>query len=45
MKLYEPSMLYLEPEHDLPFVEELVQKAHAKLAEDTLLQKKSITTR
>jgi hypothetical protein len=45
LKLYEPSMLDQEEEQVLPSVEDLAPDAQAELTEDTVLQKRSRTTR
>ena len=45
LKLYEPSMLDQEEEQVLPTTEDLAPNAHAELVEDTVLQKRSRTTR
>jgi hypothetical protein len=45
LKLYEPSMLDQEEEQVLPSVEDLAPDAQAELTEDTILQKRSRTTR
>jgi len=45
LKLYEPSMLDQEEEQVLHFVEDLAPDAQAELTEDTILQKRSTTTR
>jgi hypothetical protein len=45
LKLYEPSMLDQEEEQVLPTTEDLAPNAHADLVEDTVLQKRSKTTR
>jgi hypothetical protein len=45
LKLYEPSMLDQEEEQVIPTTENLAPNAHAKLVEDTVLQKRSRTTR
>jgi len=45
LKLYEPSMLDQEEEQVLLFVEDLAPDVQAELIEDTILQKRSRTTR
>ena len=45
LKLYEPSMLYYEEEKILPSIEDLAPDAQEELKKDTILQKRSITTR
>jgi hypothetical protein len=45
LKLYDPSMLDREEEHVLPSIEDLAPDSQVELAEDTILQKQSITTR
>jgi hypothetical protein len=45
LKLYEPSILDREEEQVLPYIEYLAPDAHAELAEDKVLQKRSRTTR
>jgi len=44
-KFYEPSMLDQEEEHVLPSVEDLTPDTQVELTEDTVLQKRSKTTR
>jgi hypothetical protein len=45
LKLYEPSMLDKEEEQVLPTIEDLTPYSQEELEEDTILQKKSRTTR
>ena len=45
LKLYEPSMLDQEEEYVLPSMEDLAPDAQAELTIDTVLQKRSKTTR
>jgi hypothetical protein len=45
LKLYEPSMLDQEEEYVLPSIKDLAPDAQADLEEDTVLQKRSKTTR
>jgi hypothetical protein len=45
LKLYEPSMLDQEEEQVLPTIEDLAPYAQVELVEDTILQRKSRTTR
>jgi hypothetical protein len=45
IKLYKPSMLDQEDEQVLPSIEDLAPNAQAELEEDTVLQKRSRTTR
>ena len=45
LKLYKPSMLDQEEEQGLPFAEDLALDAQVELTEDTILQKRSKTTR
>jgi len=46
LKLYEPSMLDNETkEYVLPTIEDLSLEAQEEFSEDTILQKKSITTK
>jgi hypothetical protein len=45
LKLYEPSMLDQEEEKVLPTIEDLEPDAQEELEEDTVLEKKSRTTR
>jgi hypothetical protein len=45
LELYDPFMLYQEVEQVLPTIEELSVDAQEKLVEDTVLQRKSKTTR
>jgi hypothetical protein len=45
LKLYEPFMLDQEEEQLLPSTEDLASDAQVELAEDTILQKRSKTTK
>jgi len=45
LKLFEPSMLDYEPNGTLPTVEDLVTEQEVILAEDTIVERKTITTR
>jgi hypothetical protein len=45
LKLYEPSMFDQEEEQVLPSIEQLALEAQTKLVDNTILQKRSKTTR
>ncbi|KAA8538962.1 hypothetical protein F0562_025654 [Nyssa sinensis] len=45
LKLFEPFMLYSEPQEMLPSIDDLVVERETSLTEDTILEKKVTTTR